>query len=178
MLWAEAPDPVALFRARHGFVGLVFFVVFFGFVLVASKSPSRTSWLFVLPAAFIFGSFIYDQFVPCWTLYGITTRRLVIVHPSLFSTVLESYYPMDIEFVKKTRRRGGAGNIVFAAVRERSGKRTETVEIGFFGVDAVDEVEARIVALRESWKPQQSTGAAPCQPAAVGERTPRGALQR
>ena len=85
-----------------------------------------------------------------WTLYGITSSRLIIVHPSMLSSVIESYYPPDIDFIKKTRKKSGAGNLVFAAIREKSGKSCRTVEIGFFGVQNIDSVESMVLSLKNA----------------------------
>ena len=157
LLWCEEPGPLALLVGKKGLFGFLFFAVFLTFIgFIAIPPHDLGTWFFSFLAAFMLASFLFDLIGSIWTLYGITNKRLIILQPSMFSTVMESYYPPDIDFVKKSRRKSGAGNIVFAAIREKKGKRTETVEIGFFGLNDVDAVEAWVLALRNPKAPDLS----------------------
>jgi len=130
---------------KTGIIPIVFFFLFFAAIYFADDGV----WFFGIIVILVFGSFILQAVSAFWTFYAITTKRVIILHPSMFSTIIESYYPPDIDFLKNRRKSDGSGNIIFAAVREKKRKRTETVEIGFYGVDDVDAVEAMILQLRE-----------------------------
>ena len=149
--WCEAPKPLAFFSGKHGFIAPILFAAFLGgaFWAIAADSGSSRWFLYVF-SAFVFGSFLYQALTGFGTRYGITTRRLVILEPSISSTEITSYYPADIEFITKKKRKDGSGNIVFGAVQERGGKRTVTVPVGFFGVKDVDQVERLILELKNS----------------------------
>ena len=150
LLWLEEPEPLALYFGKKGLFSVLFLAGLLAFfIFVSLNIPDNASWLFGFFTILVLGASIFEFAGGYWTLYGITNRRLIILHPSMFSTVIESYYPPDIDFIKKKKIRHGGGNLVFAAVREQKGKRTETVEIGFFGIDNVDAVEALILNLRE-----------------------------
>jgi len=160
LLWLEEPDPFALYFGKKSLFGFLFFAGFMAFFIFASLTMTdNASWFFGFFTILILGSSVYEFAGGYWTLYAITNRRLIILHPSMFSTVTESFYPPDIDFIKKKKTRSGAGNLVFAAVRERKGKHTETVEIGFFGVDEVDAVETLVLNLRELNNAQPGTTA-------------------
>jgi hypothetical protein len=143
LLWSQAPNPVTRLTGKRGLIG-IFAPLVFATIFIYSGFGSR--WFFVLFACLAVGSVIYELIAAFWTLYAITSRRLIIVHPSAGSTI-ESYYPEDIEFIKKRKNRIGNGSIIFAALTE-SGKRVHTVEIGFFGIRDVDHVESIIKGLR------------------------------
>jgi len=149
--------------SKRNFFGVIFFTVFFAMVYFAAEADANKGglWFLGLMAIIVYGSFLADCADALLTFYAITNRRLIILHPSWFSLKMDSYYGYDIEFVKKKRWKSGSGNLVFGAVEERGGKRTYTVEIGFFGIEAVDSVEALMLKLRSAPMPnseQRPTG--------------------
>ncbi len=150
-MWCEEPGPIAFLIGRQGFVGAIFFSVFFAMVYFATEADSQRSFLWFLGfiAVLVYGSFLGDCVSALRSLYAITNKRLIILHPSLVSTEIDSYYAYDIDFVKKKKSWRGSGNLLFAAVTEKGGKRTYTAQIGFFGVDNVDAVEKLVLNLRE-----------------------------
>jgi hypothetical protein len=122
----------------------------------ATWADGSGRWIIGGFATLIYGSFLSELIGAFRTFYGITSKRLIVLQPSLFSIEIESYYSMDIEFVRKKRWESGAGNIVFGVVKERGGKRTVTVLVGFFGIKDVDAVEGMILDLKNPIKPNHS----------------------
>jgi hypothetical protein len=163
LLWCEEPSPGTYFLKKSGLLG----VLLFGFVLgvaICAEPDGSGHWILIFFSVLLFGGLVQEAIAAFRTLYAITNRRLVILHPAMLSTELESYYPPDIDFVKKTKRKNGSGSIIFAAVRERSGKRTQTVEIGFWGIEDVDAVETLLLSLRSPKSPIQPPEVMPGQP--------------
>ena len=156
LLWCESPRPLKYFAEKHGFLGPVLFGAFLGGAFWATAADNGPGRFFLwICAALIFFSFAFEALSAFWTLYAITTMRLVILRPTLSATEITSYYAADLESLTKKRRHDGSGNLVFGAVREKSGKRTVTVPIGFFGIHEVDVVERAILDMRGLKEPNE-----------------------
>ena len=148
LLWCEEPAPFAYILQNTNWLPSLLITAFLAMVYFATAADRSDDVFWALFALLIWSWFFHDVFRGLRTLYAITTKRLIVLHPSPFSIALDSYYPPDIDFVKKQKNRRGSGSLVFATIREQGGKRTRTVKIGFFGIDDVDSVEARLLALR------------------------------
>ncbi|WP_404425804.1 hypothetical protein [Nibricoccus sp. IMCC34717] len=150
ILWAEKPSVILYLIGSARPLQLVSSIaIFIAFAVFASYAYVSMKWVLwpMLIAAVVGTGFLTISARA--TTYAITNRRLVILHPTLSFSDLESFYAMDIDFIRTRKFRSGAGSLVFASVRERSGKRTETIEKGFFGVRDVDLVESYILKFRK-----------------------------
>ena len=151
--WQEEPAVVFALINNGNLLGIVVAVLFgilFVSVGVANSESGAISWFFLGFAILLVANALSDIIAVASSTYAITNRRLIIFRISYFSRVVESFYPQDIEFVKIRRWRSGRGSIVFSAVREKKGKSTSTVEIGFFGLRNVDVVERHLLAVHKN----------------------------
>jgi len=134
ILWSERPGIISP-RSAQAIIGAVIV-----FALVAG------AW--ILPAAFrthvaiVFGASLA---ISVWqrsrTLYAVTSKRPVIVRPSILGTDTQSFHPFQVRFLRCRKRSDGSGSIVFSEI---PGHRSGTVELGFEYVVDVSKVERLI----------------------------------
>ena len=150
VVWAEKPSWISLVVQKNNLVELV---ILFVIALLIRSMPDFPVWFGLLIGAFIVYSIISSICEALGTYYAITDRRLIIYKNSFASSAIESYYPQDVDFIKKQRRKNGSGSICFTALKELGRKgQTRVIEIGFFGIKDVDSVEVAILTLRNEEK--------------------------
>lgn len=146
LLWSEEPDALAFLTGEKIF-GLLFAFGWLTFaVLMSWSGEDKLGPMFMLPiGVFIAGASIWDAFQAHFTLYGITTSRLLIVRLYPWKQEVESYSERDIRFLRKTRSKFAGGSLTFTTISSTGSKgRVRHSPVGFFGVDNVDFVEALI----------------------------------
>lgn len=79
-------------------------------------------------------------------VYAITDRRALIIQPTASGSNIASYYPDQLETLRRNDIADGRGDLIFASdsytVSGRYGRREVRRNVGFFGVENVREVEA------------------------------------
>ncbi|MBI2512628.1 MAG: hypothetical protein HYV96_11665 [Opitutae bacterium] len=146
LLWSEEPDALAFLTGERGFM-LFFGVAWLSIVGLMSMSEEKSSpdWFFSLFGLIIVAGPLWELAKSFFTLYGITDSRLLIVRRYPWAHEVESFIDRDIRFLRKTRRKFGRSSVVFTSVSyEGSRGRVHHRDIGFFGIDDVDLVEALI----------------------------------
>ncbi len=148
LIWSEAPHPLAFIIRWEFAYGLLFLALWLGigtsFFYGPDKYKNGGSIFILCFGLIIFFSLFSDSLKSLFTIYGITNKRLVVLKNLPWKSELDSFFPTQIDAKKKARRKNGSGDLIFAVIIERNGKRTYEVEIGFLGVRDVDAVERLI----------------------------------
>lgn len=148
LLWSEEPNALGYLTIETAFP-LVFGILWILMVSLSFSYSNHDSdlwpYFFISVGLAITGSGLWSVMKPCFTIYGITDQRLVIVRRYPWTAVTESYFSTDIDFTRKTRNRQGNGRIVFCRT-PHNGRRGRTYyrDVGFFGIVDVDSVEKLI----------------------------------
>lgn len=146
LLWTEEPGALA-YLSGEKIYGLIFMIVWLAFVGAAAWRTEIGAIPLIMLAfgSLMFGSIIWELAQSHFTLYGLTESRLLIVRAHPWSQDVESYIDRDIRFLRKTRRKFGRSSVVFTTVASEGAKgRVHHRDIGFFGIDDPDFVEALI----------------------------------
>lgn len=147
LLWTEEPGALAFLTGERVFT-LLFMIAWLslaGLMAIGDESSGTFSILFVLFGAVGLVTTLWEVAASFFTLYGLTESRLLIVRAHPWSQDVESYIDRDIRFLRKTRRKLGRSSVVFTTVSYEGSKgRIHHRDIGFFGIDDPDLVEALI----------------------------------
>jgi hypothetical protein len=154
--WAGRPDPLRPTLMSFGIyffaIPWTAFAVFwmwgaagFGTRPVRPDGPWMLFPLFGLPFVLIGLGMLS---APFWayrkaarTIYAVTNKRLLIITTGRTRSV-ETYAPQDIQFVERTERPNGSGDVLFATCYNTdSDNRPRSTKVGFFGIPGVRDVE-------------------------------------
>jgi hypothetical protein len=144
LLWTEEPDALAFVTGERVFIVLlgVAWLSMMGFM---TEGFSAGSWPFLLFGALFLVNALWETSKAFFTVYGLTESRLLIVRAYPWSQDVESYIDRDIRFLRKARRKLGGNDVVFTTISSEGSKgRVHHRDIGFFGIDDADLVEALI----------------------------------
>jgi hypothetical protein len=79
------------------------------------------------------------------TVYAITDRRALSIERDILGrVVVRSFEPQNLAVLSRTQRADGSGNLVFQREYRREGQQGRFVDIGFFAIPNVKEVEDHI----------------------------------
>jgi hypothetical protein len=101
LIWSQAPRPLALFFGKRGPTGAIPILLGVAFCYIGLVGHGDARWFFTLFGVLALSGSIFEIVAGYWTIYAVTNKRLMILQPSMFETVIESYYPPDIDFIKK-----------------------------------------------------------------------------
>lgn len=173
LYWVGQPNPVNMalkgapqFLFGILWMGMLFFIFgqAFGMMRFDFGGMNGFGGIFALFPLIFLGAGLSMLGSPLWyylkatsTVYAVTNRRALILS-GVFSQSVQSFGENDIEFIKR-RTRGESGDVLFA--REHRTRRSSsstgisrtrhyTVDIGFFGIPNVREVEAMML---ETFRP-------------------------